>query len=255
MDVTGSVFYDIDAGGGSEGDTLALVGAAAGLIEIDLSASPGDDQSPAATASARGSSSPISSMWTPRPMSGAGVTVRGNGTDNFLFGTQDSDRFTGLAGADTLRLGLADGASDRARYEGAADGFGSTAAARQPRPHLQLRGGHGQGRIHGRLQRRRERPRRHHGRRHLYLRQQRQGQFLDDPRRPVHLGRDGQLKTDNLLYQSGFTSVLKAINSKLVGVTAAAGDDGLIAVQAGGSTGLYYYQESDGIANKVSAAS
>lgn len=253
MDVTGSVFDQIDAGGGSEGDTLVLVGAAAGLIEIDLSASPGDDQLLVCDGVGEGLVQSDFQHVDASAMSGAGVTVRGNGTDNVLIGSDDSDRFTGLAGADTLRLGLADGASDRVVYEGAADGFGSTAVAYSHDHIFNFEAGTDKveftAAFNGGVN------------------------DLDDITADdiftfasgikanfstTHEGlfisaATAKLKTDNLLYQSGFTSVLKAINSKLVGVTAAAGDDGLIAVQAGGSTGLYYYQESDGIANKVSA--
>jgi hypothetical protein len=253
MDITGSVFDVLDAGGGSEGDTLVLVGAAAGLIEIDLSAVPGDDQLLVCDGVGEGLVQSDFQHVDASAMSGAGVTVRGNGTDNVLIGSDDSDRFTGLAGADTLRLGLADGASDRVVYEGAADGFGSTAVAYSHDHIFNFEAGTDKveftAAFNGGVN------------------------DLDDITADdiftfasgikanfstTHEGlfisaATAKLKTDSLLYQSGFTSVLKAINSKLVGVTAAAGDDGLIAVQAGGSTGLYYYQESDGIANKVSA--
>ena len=50
---------------------------------------------------------------------------------------------------------------------------------------------------------------------------------------------------------TSFSSVITAINK--VGVFASAGDDGLIVVQSTTRAGFYYYQESDGTSNAISA--
>jgi hypothetical protein len=255
MDV--AAYDQIDAGNGSEGDVLRLVGTASGSFTVDLGVAAGGDQLLLIDAAAEAVvQSDFQHLDVAKLSGGFGVVARGSGANNNLTGTAFQDRFTGRAGADLIDLGadpvtgLSDGEEDRVFYESVADGSTAAAAAvsRDRIVHFDA----GQDRV-------------------VFV-----GEFnitgadtdtnsanLDDIENndsfvfavneranfsvedeAMFLGAATAKLTDADLYGGGLVNLTARINA--VGVSAVAGDDGLIVVQGKKTTGIYYYQELAG---------
>jgi Ca2+-binding RTX toxin-like protein len=242
MDVSGS-FDAIDAGAGSEGDVLRLVGTASDELVVDLGVSPGGDQLTNVGAAAEAVVQSDFQHVDASALLAFGVDVRGSAANNVLTGTAMADRIAGLGGSDTVDAG-SDSLSDTIVYESVSDGVNGAAAAFSRDRVLnfvsgtdkvefaaQFNGGAGNlDDINGNDA----------------------FEFAVDERAKLSESHEAlfvsaskaRLASDALLYSGSFATVAAAINR--VGVTSVAGDDGLIVVQGRTQTGVYYYQELSG---------
>jgi hypothetical protein len=255
MDV--AAYDQIDAGNGSEGDVLRLVGTASGSFTVDLGVAAGSDQLVLIDAAAEAVvQSDFQHLDVAKLGGGFGVVARGSGANNNLTGTAFQDRFTGRAGADLIDLGadpvtgLSDGEEDRVFYESVADGATAAAAvvSRDRIVHFDA----GQDRVvfvgefnitgadadtnsanlddidnnDG----------------FTFAVNERANFSLEDEAMFIDAAKAKLADVD--LYGGGLGNLATRINA--VGVTAVAGDDGLIVVQGKKTTGIYYYQELAG---------
>jgi Ca2+-binding RTX toxin-like protein len=264
VDVAGAA-DTIDAGGLGEGNKLVLTG--------DIAATPYavtlrslTDQIAAMAGNQAGFQHVDASALTGT----AGVNILGNGLNNQLTGTLKGDTLLGGAGADTFILGggvLGDGTADRVVYEALADG-GNVAASVASFDRIKEFTA-GQDKIDFSS----SGPGEFNSANGLYnlddiadnnsfvWAKDAKADFSNTHEAMLITSAKSGLKTELTLTGNGFGSVVTAINKATLGVIAGAGDDGLILVQAQGGTlaapivrtGIYYYQESDGIANRVSA--
>jgi Ca2+-binding RTX toxin-like protein len=244
----------IDAGGPGEGDVLVLVGSAAGMIELDFSVAPGSDQLLSIGGAAEAAVQANFQHLDAGALDGSGVQARGNGLNNTFIGSAQADDFTGLAGSDSFWLGGGAGpdeSADRVLYESRLDGVSAAGAQFSFDRIREFTTGVDTVAFTGAF---------HGGPNDLDdMDDDDEFQFAADEKADFALEDEAlvitaavsKLKGETVLGAGNFGAVVKAINK--VGVVASAGDDGLIVVQTTASAGVYYYQESDGIANKVSA--
>ncbi|MBL8488425.1 MAG: hypothetical protein JNK22_15190, partial [Rhodocyclaceae bacterium] len=262
--VVGTAAYDqLDAGGGNEGDILKLEGTPAGEIVVDLGAAPGTDQLLSENGIAEGvvqadfqhvDASGLAGLAGSDP----GLSVFGNGAGNVMTGSLGQDNFVGFAGADTINLGgtydavaklwTGDSAADLVVYTSPDDGWNASAVAYSHDRLLAFETGRDAVAFTTEF---------NGGAWDLdditaddvFTFQANDKADFSTAHEALLVAMDAKVKA-TVLTQPGFASVAAAVNK--VGVVAAAGDDGLLVIKAGGSTGIYYYQESDGRANSVS---
>lgn len=263
VDVAGAA-DTINAGGLGEGNKLVLTGAIAAPYAVTLRSL--TDQLAGMGGNQVGFQHVDGSALT----GAGGLNVLGNGLNNQLTGTLKGDTLLGGAGADTFILGggaLGDGATDRVVYEALADGSsGPAALASFDRIKDFISG-------QDKIDFSASGPGEFNSANGLYnldditdnnsfvWAKDIKADFSTTHEAMLITSAKSFLKTELALTGTNLGSVVTAINRSTLGVIAGAGDDGLILVQAQGGTvaapivrtGIYYYQESDGIANKVSA--
>ncbi|MGQ0657523.1 MAG: beta strand repeat-containing protein [Chromatiales bacterium] len=178
-------------------------------------------------------------------------TLTGDANANLLSGGLGGDILTGGAGADTLSLGAADGASDLVRYTATTDGAAAGANTGQDTIQ-QFEAGTDVV---------------------LFTDAFNGGaadlddiisddtfQFQTNAAANFSFTHEALLLTsavgltDADLTQAGFVNVRDFINASLGGVTAATGDDALIAVQGSSDTAFYYYLEGSTSPNFINAS-
>jgi hypothetical protein len=262
VDVEGAA-DTIDAGGLGEGNKLALTGAIAAPYAVNLRSL--TDQLAGMAGNQAGFQHVDGSALTGT----AGLNVLGNGLNNQLTGTLKGDTLLGGAGADTFILGggaLGDGATDRVVYEALADGSNGPAAVASFDRIKEFVSGQ------DKIDFTSTGPGEFNSATGLYnlddIADNNSFVWATDAKANFSATHEAMLitsaksglKTELALTGSSFAAVVGAINKAALGVIAGAGDDGLILVQAQGGTlaapilrtGIYYYQEFDGIANRVS---
>ncbi len=253
----------LDGGNAWDDDRLVLLGDITGPVVIDLSVAPGTDQ---LTSMNGAGEAVVQTDFRDVDASGLGggfgIDARGNAYDNDFFGSLAADTIIGMGGADHIALGggkLGDNAADVVVYEHVADGVKSAAAIYSYDRITDFETGQDKFSFAADF---------HAGASNLddidhndtfkFANDHKADFSLTDEAMLISSDKSGLL-SELALTGGNFASVVGAINK--MGVVAAMGDDGLILVQAQGGTvaapiertGIYYYQESDGIANKVSA--
>lgn len=237
---------DIDAGDPGDGDTFVAIGIATGNLTVNLMVAPGTDQ----FTSVAGDQHDFQHVDASKLEAGA-LNARGNALNNNLAGTALADTLYGGAGSDTLSLGLLDEMQDFVIFETRADGVNSIAAVSSfdrikefeaGRDELSFRVEFNSGT----------------GRFNLDdINDNNAFAWVTDAKANFSATHEAMLISSTksgILTEPGlasFTTIIGAINK--FGVIAAGGDDGLIVVQSATSAGVYYYQESDGLANAVTA--
>jgi len=249
----------IDAGEPGDGDTFVIRGTAAGPIVMNLAVAPGADQLISINAVADNVA--IQSDFQhldARELAGGGLEARGNALNNTFYGSKQADILTGMAGADTFWLGGGygkDAAADRVVYERPEDGFG-TAGAPSFDVIREFKTGQDAvvftGAFNGGPSDLDD-----IGANDVFLfATNAKANFSSEHEALLITAATARFASVAALSAAGFSLPVLAINN--VGVISATGDDGLIVVQAGTaatgySSGVYYYQESDGILNRVAA--
>lgn len=245
MDVSSS-FDIIDAGAGHEGDMLKLVGNATAIITVNLGVGPGADQVTHLGAGAEGVMQSGFQHLDASKLLDFGVELRGSGANNILIGTAGADRIAGLGGSDTIDLGVdpatgdPDTLSDQVIYLSLGDGIGAAGAAASRDRILHFTAGQDKFGLGGEF---------NGGEPSLddvtandafAFATDERAKFGEDDEALLITAAKARI-SDSALWTSSFDGVLTAINR--VGVTAAAGDDGLVVVHGKTMTGVYYYVE------------
>ena len=246
MDVTSS-FDIVNAGAGHEGDMLKLVGEATAIITVNLGVAAGADQVTLLGAGAEGVMQSGFQHLDASKLLDFGVDLRGSGANNILIGTAGADVIAGLGGSDTIDLGVDPGTggpdtlSDQVLYLALGDGVGAAGAAASRDRILHFSTGQDKFRLGGEF---------NGGEPSLdditnndafAFATDERADFREEDEALLITAARARLTSDGALWGSSFDGVLTAINK--VGVTAAAGDDGLIVVQGKTMTGVYYYVE------------
>jgi len=253
LDLDGSV-DTIDAGAFGEGNKLVLVGDAAAAFHVDLSvvADQLADEAGVQTGFQHVDASAMGAF---------GLEARGNGLNNQLTGTMFADTLTGMAGADTFVLGggeEGDNVGDRVIYERPGDGVNSLGVPTGFDRIFDFDTGIDKIVFGGQF---------NSGSSNLDdIADNNTFAFAMDEKADFSQAHEAMFISAeksgvSQINVSNFAAVVGSINNAKRGVIAATGDDGLILVQASSGTGdaaifrtgIYYYQEMDGILNKVSA--
>lgn len=95
-----------DAGVAAEGNTLVLIGAAAGVVLVDLALGANVDQLLSIDAVAEASTQSDFSHLDASDVTGAGIQVAGSALANTIIGTMAEDTLAGAAGSDLLSGGV-----------------------------------------------------------------------------------------------------------------------------------------------------
>jgi hypothetical protein len=253
MDVTDS-FDLIDAGVGSEGDTLRLIGDPGASLTVDLGVAAGADQLTGAGDTQ--AQSGFQHLDASGLDGGFQLIARGSGANNLIKGTSGQDRLTGRGGSDTIDLGVdpetgdSDGEEDHVIYEAVSDGVVNNVAgasrdrivnfdANQDRFVFRADFNGGAADLDD---------------------IEANDSFLFASNAPANfstehealfIGSATSKLGDSSLYNESLTNVAAAVNK--LKAFAEVGDDALIVVQGKKTTGVYYYQEQ-GIGTGVHAS-